>query len=77
MDEKIAAFRKEAEIIEKRFEKWFTSRPGLSAQNPDSIHNYYVLYNSDAGVFLVFPANSPLTPLPKQQLEEAYHKIFG
>jgi hypothetical protein len=77
MDERIAAFRKEAEIIEKRFGKWFTSRPGFSPENPDSIHNYYTLYESKPSIFLVFPTGSPLTPVPKQQLEEAFHKIFG
>ena len=60
MEDRIAAFRKEAEIIEKRFEKLFNSRPGFLPEKPDSIHNHYVL-----------------TPVPMQQLEEAYHKIFG
>lgn len=77
MDDKIAAFRKEAEIIEKRFEKLFTSRPGFSPEKPDRIHNHYVLYVSNDDVLLVFPARNILTPVPMQQLKEAYHRIFG
>ncbi|HEY9004289.1 MAG TPA: hypothetical protein VIM89_23235 [Mucilaginibacter sp.] len=77
MDERITAFRREAEIIEKRFEKLFNGRPGFSPEKPDSIHNHYVLYVSDDDVLLVFPARNILTPVPMQQLKEVYHRIFG
>ncbi len=78
LDEKIIAFRKEAEIIEKRFKKFFESMPALSGQNPDNIHNHYALYNSDAGVLLIFSVKFCVdADSQNNKLQEAYHRIFG